>query len=491
MKIGFNDYKGFFIIEDTSVANVVDIRKGMTSLSGDEKNNKKSANKKSKNKRDEYKTDGFDVLNICWNLIKDNFDDEDEDESLQEYGKYLRSLCHIAELSNYRIDDSELSSHTTIYGQNLEGEDSTQRNDDDNEDNLQSSKEEAKRRKKLSLKERKQAREEKRLAKSNKNQRKKNEQRKKNNTSSELDLTSATSSLSPRQKINHLKTLMKQCIEAAESNTEKLSETSVIFQIDDVPFYCNDLPTLCDDEWLSDSTISWFYALIYNGFILPLLSKRLVNSKFYQYDDKLQKDIFVSPICIMLPTFTFLLANHPEPLELVKEKVLPPGISDAQFVFCPLNDNDDFGSSEGGSHWSLVVFAKLLSSNSKKYTQTAFVFDSMFQANESETNRLVKNMAKVLYNERDPKSSIDWNIIHARDTPQQTNGSDCGVFVISISSVLVSELLLLAGSTKDSSNSVTDISLSNLRFSSIDSRIWLMSTMLNCLQNATLSPKKK
>lgn len=484
MKIQFNSYKGFVLADDSTITETLNIRDGLTPLSIS--NNKKSKKGKGgKNQVIEYKTDGFDVLNYSWNRIHQNFidddDDDDENSKIKKYGSYLRNLCYKSEFSNSFTNNSDLSSHTTIYGQELNDVSNSETvdgtNDEDNSDkNTQKPK-------KLSVEERKRAREEKKLAKLNRQNKKKNSQIADTTQNDNLDLTSSANLSSSRLKIKHLKSLLQQCMETAESNVKELSNSSVIFQIDDVSFYCNDLPNLCDDEWLSDSNIAWFYAFVYNAFILPLLSRKLINSKFYQFDEKLKKEVFISPICILLPTFTSLIANHPDPKELVTGNVLPSGISDGQFVFCPLNDNDDFGASEGGSHWSLVVFVKLQSTSKKQYTQKALVFDSMFQANESETNQLVQNMSKILYNENDPKSSLDWDIVHVRDTPQQTNGSDCGVFVTSISSVLISQLILLAGSSGSSVNAAVDFSLHYLRFSSIDSRIWLMSTILNCLKN--------
>lgn len=484
MKITFNNHKGFLLDEENMEINL-DIRDYLTKLASKSEcitlpKSKSKVKSKSKSKgksKTEYRTDGFDSLSNAWNTTPQYFDVEPSDESIndQKIGEYLRKLSYNSINSS---SDDDLSSHTTIYGEDVLP--NIISNSADDQDIIT---DKSKTKKvKLSPDERKDLRKKARESKKNAKLEKK---QKKNLGNLALNCTSDANLNSSKSKINHLKVLLKECYETAQSKcNDKLSDMSRVFQIDDVSVYISDLANLLDDEWLSDSNIGFIYKFLYQGYILPLLSVKLKNSKFYQFDNDQDKEIFVSPTCLLLPTFTFLIANHPNPIDLVTSKVLPLNISESQIIFCPLNDNDDFGSSEGGSHWSLVVFLKLLStdhSNNKEYTQKALVFDSMFEANCKETNQLVSNMSKILYNEKDPKSSLKWDIIHVRDSPQQTNGSDCGVYVSSVTSCLVSQLIMLS---KSDDNSCVDFSLENLRFSAVDSRIWMLSTLLNCLKNS-------
>lgn len=512
MRIVFNEYKGFLLDEDLAGENRIDVRQGLQELTSTEDANSDNSKKKTKAKKVksssktvEFKTDGFDVLNVAMSFGNgvdetNGADNAGEDDRIRTYGVYLRGKNYQPVSRENNLNTDDLSSHTTLYGQQLLNDNTsasieTEVDCDRHHPNNNKKKDTSKQKKRLTPDERKdlrkQARESKKNAKLSKKQQKESENKKLT-----LNVTSGSNLTSFRSKIQYLKNLSKESIQLAKDKSgDTASDRIRVCQIDDVTLYLPDLLNLLDDEWLSDSNIGWVYVFLYNAYILPLLFQRLSDSKFIYY--KNEKMEFVSPICLLLPTFTFLIANHPDPIDLVKCNVLPAGMSEAQFVFCPLNDNDDFGSSDGGSHWSLVVFVKLLSNsnaNSKEYVQKALVFDSMFEANASETTNLVSNMAKLLYNPKDPKCSMDWDTIHVRNTPQQTNGSDCGVYVSSVTSVLISQLVALVQSTpshsssfssssSSSTSSYIQLSLDHLRFSAIDSRIWMMNTILNFQRN--------
>ena len=508
MNITFNKYKGF-LSGGGSPDGRVDLRKYLSQISNSQTGGrKKTTGKSSMAGSIEYRTDGFDLLAPAWSLqecgsdsgalhLLENGATDENAQRILCYGNYLRSLSfHPAESaeSTSSKNNDELSLHTTLYGKEVLKYTESSDNDALDEDaSATQSPEKAKtpakdKKKRLTLDERKLLRQQAREMK--KNARLAKSQKKKVLTADfDLDLAPNANSVGSRSKAKHLRFLIDECIKAVTKTdgSSKLNDTSKVSQIDDVTVYVTDLKNLQDDEWLSDSNISWVYAFLHTGYLLPLLSESLRNSKFYQYKE--EKEEFVSPICLLLPTFTFLIANSPDPEDLLTCNVLPSGISDAQIVFCPLNDNDDFGCSEGGSHWSLVVFFKLQPSdvpNKTAYIQKALVYDSMFEANASEAERLVHNMAKILYSPKDPKSKLEWDIVHVRDSPQQTNGSDCGVYVAAITSFLVSQLIALTcsamGPTAANDPSV-DLSLKNMRFSAIDSRIWMLSTLLNFMKN--------
>lgn len=473
MRITFNKYKGF--LEDTAglADEYINVNTKLPLLEQTAKTRKKNHPK--------HVTTGFDSLNIAWTILPfDPFGEADLDRSdsetfvtLQNNGRRLRDCCHVS-ISNETRED-QLSSHTSLYGQEVLDQ-------DEDENDLQSvNVDEGKKGSKFknSLEEQRHIRH---LAKNTKHKAKMDKQLKKKQTKRQSKPNDVHAEQPVESKVSILKSLLHDCLSVAGAKSgEPLLECSKIVQIEDAPIYNSDLRNLLDDEWLSDNNISWVYAFLEYGYILPLLSVKLQNSKFVQYQYEEQKHIFKSPISLLFPSFTFLIANHPDPKELVH--VLPDNIKEAQFIFCPLNDNDDFASSEGGSHWSLVVFTKLLSTdhkNKNSYVQKALVFDSLYEANSLETESLVKNMAAILYNPDDSKCQADWEIVHVRDTPQQTNNSDCGVYVASITASLTAQLVSLALSGE---NSYIDFSLSNLRFSAVDSRIWILSTILNSLEN--------
>lgn len=462
MQIAFNNYKGFVIDEEIS-GNKVDIRSGLVPL-------KPGGLKKSS----EYKTCGFDALDVAWNIGY-------KTDSIDDNSYKLRDCAF--EFQTSVVDLSELSSHTTLYGEDVLVDADSEDDGDDDEiviENTKKGKNKNKykankkdKNKKLTSDERKQQRKQARESKKSAKQ-----ARKRNMLNNEL-----SESTTPKSQCQEMKRILQECFLAV---TEKLGDeielqdTTRILNLDDVALYVSDLRNLLDDEWLSDSNIGWAYTFLYQAYILPLLEIHLKNSKFNQYNSDLNKDVFVSPIKMMLPTFTFLIANHPDPMDLVEANVLGSDLSQSQIVFCPLNDNDDFGTVEGGSHWSLVVFVKLLEKGKREYTQKAFVFDSMFEANAKETQNLVNNMSVVLHDPKDTKSTTRWETIHVRESPQQTNGSDCGVYVCAVSAYLVSQLVSLLNSAP---GDYIDFGLKNLRFTPANTRIWMLSTILNFLKS--------
>lgn len=498
MNISFNNYKGFLFGSSGNNDNKIDIKDHLNKL-----NSSVSNKNHSRKKNTEFKTDGFDALNLSWSkyeYIQNNNDTEDETSiEKDDLGTKLRNLSY--KTNHELIQDDELSSHTTIYGQDLnsnldesmeteltdtESEYTKENMNENNEATKEKSKSKSKsKKKKLTPDEKKELRKQAREMKKNAKLEKKQKKFKLN--SEDLDLYENQPLVGSKSKMKHLKELLNECIKILSKNVDDLTDNSKIYQLDDVSLYLSDLRNLLDDEWLSDSNISWVFSFIYHGYLFPLLKDSLKNSRFFRYQE--EKEIFISPICLLLPTFTFLIANSPDPEDLISCKVLPPNLSDSQFIFCPLNDNDDFASSEGGSHWSLVLFCKLQSldstNNKKEYIQKVFVYDSMFEANLLETKRLVQNMSKILYDTNDSKSTLDWDIINIRDSPQQTNNSDCGVYVTSVTAFLLSQLIALIRSSSIEKDSFCDLSLRDLRFNAIDSRIWMLSTLLNSLKSTS------
>lgn len=491
MNVSFNNYKGFLFGSSGNNNSKIDIRDYLNTLKPSNTNKNRI-----KKKNTEFKTDGFDALILSWSkydYLESNDIENDSSFERNDLGIKLRSLSY--KTNNEVTRDNELSSHTTIYGQDLisnldehSENDTVDRVTEDQNITINEKKKEKignskTNIKKLTSDERKELR--KHAKEMKKNAKLEKKQKKSKLNLEDLDLHENKTVIGSKSKVKHLQELLNECIELASKKVNKLTDTSKIYQLDDVSLYLSDLRNLLDDEWLSDSNISWAFSFIYHGYLFPLLKNSLENSRFHRYQEG--KDIFISPICLLLPTFTFLIANSPDPKDLISCQVLPPNLSESQFIFCPLNDNDDFASSEGGSHWSLVLFCKLQSldstNNKKEYTQKALVYDSMFEANSIETKRLVQNMSKILHDPKDSKSTTDWEIVNIRESPQQTNNSDCGVYVTSVTAFLLSQLIALVRSSSIDKDSFCNLSLKDLRFSPIDSRIWILSTLLNSLNS--------
>lgn len=143
-------------------------------------------------------------------------------------------------------------------------------------------------------------------------------------------------------------------------------------------------------------------------------------------------------VILLRPAMVFLLMNTSEPTTL---RGVLPDCSSAKYVFLPINDNRNVEVAEGGSHWSLLV-VDLSSPSSSLPSQSAGIahhYDSLQAANRPEAITVTRKFATFLGR---PLSFFDM------DTPDQNNGSDCGVFVCMEMRYLLLRRLLAATNKK-------------------------------------------
>lgn len=241
-------------------------------------------------------------------------------------------------------------------------------------------------------------------------------------------------------KVKILNNLHHQIIHSI--NHKKISDDEKILQFFDVSIYKEDLDNLKDDEWLNDNNISFIYEYL-ERYQLNNFDKLVSNS-----------------IVLLRPSMVYLLANHPSPKDL--KGVLPP-LENTKFIFLPVNDNDDVESSCAGSHWSLVIISLL--------DRTALIYDTLERANETEAKQVISQASKYL--------DVNFQIKIIDKTPQQTNGSDCGVMVGQITSFLLSRLLSL----KYLEDHFVNLDMNHVGISAIDGRIFIMGTLLNLIKH--------
>ena len=152
----------------------------------------------------------------------------------------------------------------------------------------------------------------------------------------------------------------------------------------------SDFNLLNDNNWLNDSIIGVFYDFFENELFANECKEHLfafVNPSTVQLLKMLSYDEAVSTII--------------EPLELNKK----------QFVFLPINDNQE--NTAGGSHWSLLV----LSAPQSTYIH----YDSYSPANNRTANQFIVKFKSYF--------KIDL-LMTDSEFPQQTNTCDCGVYLI-------------------------------------------------------------
>lgn len=151
----------------------------------------------------------------------------------------------------------------------------------------------------------------------------------------------------------------------------------------------SDLDLLDCGGWLNDRLI---------GFAYEYFEKELFNSN--------KRLAFVNP-----STVQFLKLS--ESLDEAKVFFLDPlDLDDKDFIFFPLNDNNEVNS-EGGSHWSLLLVDKVNS--------TFYHIDSMNGANNSEAKRFYEKYKKYFKANK---------LEMVKEFPRQQNSSDCGVYVL-------------------------------------------------------------
>jgi len=128
-------------------------------------------------------------------------------------------------------------------------------------------------------------------------------------------------------------------------------------------------------------------------------------------------------IILLRPTMCQMLRLTPDPLSL---KTALPDFSNITYIFLPVNNGTNPEIPESGSHWSLLVVSIL--------DGLAFHYDSLSSDNEPFASLTCQKLATLL--------GQRLRFISMPDTPQQENGSDCGVFVCKIMEKLLTDRLL-------------------------------------------------
>ncbi|KAL6708691.1 hypothetical protein ACN47E_002387 [Coniothyrium glycines] len=142
-------------------------------------------------------------------------------------------------------------------------------------------------------------------------------------------------------------------------------------------------------------------------------------------------------IVLLRPTMAYMLLQTADPLSL---RDALPNFSTTTHVFLPINDNVDVEQAEGGSHWSLLLVSII--------DGVSFHYDSMSQSNEREARATSAKMEQLI--------GKKLRFIPMDDSPQQENGSDCGVFVCVLIRHLLLKRLLRADASKKISMSMKD-----------------------------------
>ncbi|KAI2629866.1 cysteine proteinase [Hypoxylon sp. NC1633] len=164
-----------------------------------------------------------------------------------------------------------------------------------------------------------------------------------------------------------------------------------------------------ESDWLTDNNIAFWEEFL----------EREVLSKFPQ-----------ARIVLLRPSMAFLLMRDKN-TEMVRAAL--PDFRECTHIFLPINDNRNLGQYGGGSHWSLLLVSII--------DGVAFHYDSMDGSNNNDAWEASKRLSCVL--------RVDLRFHHLLDSPQQGNGSDCGIFVcILMRHLLIKRLLSVSAGEK-------------------------------------------
>ena len=90
-----------------------------------------------------------------------------------------------------------------------------------------------------------------------------------------------------------------------------------------------------------------------------------------------------------------------------------PNFRKSTHIFLPVNDCRAPNLPQGGSHWSLLLVSVI--------DNIAFHYDSLFPSNEAAARHCFEHFQALL--------GRQMRFINLTDSPQQHNGSDCGIYV--------------------------------------------------------------
>lgn len=119
----------------------------------------------------------------------------------------------------------------------------------------------------------------------------------------------------------------------------------------------------------------------------------------------------------MRPVIVYLISHAQNAKSF--ERVVPP-MNMKNYAFMPIKNDQ-----AGGSHWSLLVYSRLLN--------IFFHYDSLNGSNA----RVAKKVAERIY--QFLSVPIGARFVEA-ETPQQSNGYDCGMYVLKITKSLATRL---------------------------------------------------
>ncbi|KAK5320349.1 hypothetical protein LTR70_004575 [Exophiala xenobiotica] len=157
------------------------------------------------------------------------------------------------------------------------------------------------------------------------------------------------------------------------------------------------------NDWLTDNVISFWEEYLEREYLIEFRNSKIV---------------------LLRPTMTQILKEETDSKSL---QGALPDFGQVTHIFLPVNDCAHSDTPESGSHWSLLLVSVV--------DGVSFHYDSLSASNRQEAYKVSQKLQNLL--------NVKLRFIQLEDTPQQENGSDCGVYVCLIMKHLLLKRLLM------------------------------------------------
>lgn len=191
----------------------------------------------------------------------------------------------------------------------------------------------------------------------------------------------------------------------------------IVLSYGDCLLRTRDVNLLKPPNWLNDALIGFAFEYLFN-----------------QLTDDLKEAVaLISPEV----THFIKLSTSPDddnddevsiPLEMFLEPLL---LETKRFVLMAINDQTD-SDAPGGTHWSLLVYAR---------SADVFVHFDSASSNSADASRVAERVSPFLRSRSPMSSSSSVRVIDSPNALKQSNGFDCGMFVICHAERLIDALL--------------------------------------------------
>ncbi|KAI8342751.1 hypothetical protein BC941DRAFT_413737 [Chlamydoabsidia padenii] len=183
----------------------------------------------------------------------------------------------------------------------------------------------------------------------------------------------------------------------------------VVLHYHDIMLEETDMATLEEGQWLNDNIMSFYMEYIERQ-VIPGDSNDML---------------------LLRPTMSQLIAHTPgNPKDLIG--VLPPHLDKRRLIFVPIN-NGTPETANNGTHWALLVYSRP--------TNTFYYYDSLHSTNIEEGRNTSKRMISLFGTGKTLLSKVKPPDFIPLSTPQQSNGTDCGLMVIGIMDCLIHQTM--------------------------------------------------